>query len=319
MERRVYFMSPRGVCVLDDGGRPVYIGGRVARLISDEMDPDWRPLICGAFNGLRDQVVYTIKTSGADRPNVRLAVEFDRPESGEGILNPLVAGHRFSRYEGPDISALGSVVATDVGPTRLVGGTSDGFMVWMDEPNTKRLMHADGEPESMQVVGGQLLSGYIPLSVEPLRGTTARWGNGQSDEILFVATDAAGRKRLYNRALRLIDVGASVAVFVGLPICLWSTKEIDADAPHLEKRGYWLDVQRAIGSGKLFADLHRNRAQLPMGTLEIDLSEPYSSEELGPCLQEARSVRIVFRTDGQTASQFELIDLVIRMLVEDNR
>ena len=323
-EGRLYFISDRGPHVLVVGQRdPIFIGQRILDYLAEHGDPDWLVSVSAAVNRARSQFVFTVKRRDERVALERFGIEFEQPAEGVGITNPIIAGHRFSFYREPAVTALGSVVSKTGGPARLIGGTADGFLVWMDEPSSVRSLISSPEIVAPTAGPGGALTGVANLALEGWRGAVIRWlesGVVKEARILTGATDALGAFRVVDDEGELIVPLAGSALSLGLLLHRWSTKEVDAETPWLEKLSIWLDVSRSLGTGRLAVDLFRNQSETPMGMAAIDLTLPYFSEDIGRHLQEARSVRALFRTDGVEPEQrFELYDLCFRMTLADNR
>ena len=334
LEGRLYFLTDRGPSVffaLDQ--EPVFIGKRIQRYFRDDVDKTYLTSVSAGINQLRDQYVWTSKDRSTHLIQDRFSVEFDHPFDGDAAVNAVIAGHRFSQYEGPQLVALGSVVPKDGGPHVLVGGTVEGFMVWLDRSDTRAmLMGFDDDiwgALTLQHATGSIFSGTYDNLFEGPRGAVLRWLDAAKVEQFGYIVQAYLDQ---NSDLRIIIQGDgkqeapvppnTSTVSVGALLPHWSTREIDFGSPHIEKQGYFLDVSRAIkASGQLTVDVFRNLSATPQATKPtLDLTKAYSSEEIGRIVQEARSVRFLFKTVTPAVDiDFELIDLTVRLARTDNR
>jgi hypothetical protein len=124
-------------------GIPVYVSDKILGFVTEEVDRRYAHRISAAVNRQRKQYVMAMRLVGRPLTDVRMAVEYDA-----GLLDtPLdareSAGFRFARYEGPNVTCLASVRSPDGGPDKLIGGTEEGLVLWMDAPDT--MLHGAGE------------------------------------------------------------------------------------------------------------------------------------------------------------------------------
>ena len=261
LEDRIYYMSDRGPMVLMPDYTPFFVGWRIQNLIPEFDGIAMRSCAAG-INRQRGQVVMSARKHTSTRMNSRIGLEFQHPMKGEDTMRAeLIAGHRFSLYEEPAACSFSTLQREGDPEFRLVAGTEEGFVVWMDRDDTQLSMRGD-----------------------KLEGTLGSIGTGT----------------LASR---------------------WSTKDMDLEVTELDKLLHYLDASRPEGlTGTLTVEVYRNRASSPIGTFDIDLSKPFSSEELGLHLQEARSFRLLFKLpDNHSGTIWELLDLVVRHQLVDSR
>jgi hypothetical protein len=333
-EGRLYFVSDRGPMVLFDlEEEPIFIGRRIAVYFGDTMEPGYMPRVTASINRRRAQYVFTAHDRTLHLAEDRFAVEFDHPADGDAVVNAVIASHRFSKYQGPRITALGSVVARDGGSRKMVGGTAEGFVVWMDREDSRTLMmgSASGVWGSTTLIAGvgNVFTGTVDNVFEGPRGAPLRWLDSSKNEqfgyILQAYLDA-------NSDLRILLVGDGAAVSpvpvvgatvsVGALLSRWSTSELHFDVPWLQKEGHWLDVTRAVkASGQLKVDAYRDLASTPETVqATLDLTKAFSNEELGSIVKETRSLRLLMRTVTPDVDvDFELLDITVRAAQTDNR
>lgn len=115
--------------------------------------------------------------------------------------------------------------------------------------------------------------------------------------------------------------GTTGAIGTGALASRWSTKDMDLDMIEMDKLVHYLDASRPHGlTGTLTVEVYRNRATSPIGTFSLDLSQPFSSEELGLHLQEARSFRLLFKLPAShSGTIWELLDLTLRHQIVDSK
>ena len=335
LEGRLYFLTDRGLAVffsLDQ--EPIFIGKRLQKYQRANVDNSYLTEISAGINRLRDQYVWTSKDRSTHLIQDRFAVEFDHPFDGDAAVNAVIAGHRFGQYEGPQLVALGSVVPKDGGPHALIGGTVEGFLVWLDRTDTRSIMMG---PDSdiwgaltLVHTTSNIFTGTFDNLFEGPRGAPLRWLDSANVEQFGYVLQAYQDD---NSDLRILIEGngkqeapttivTNATVSVGAQLARWSTREIDFGSPHVEKQGYWLDVSRVQkASGQLTVDVFRNLATTPMTVQPtIDLTKAYHSEEIGRIVQEARSVRFLFKTVTPAVDvDFELLDLTVRLALTDQR
>lgn len=101
----------------------------------------------------------------------------------------------------------------------------------------------------------------------------------------------------------------------------WSTKDMDLELNEIDKLVHYLDASRPEGlTGTMTVEVYRNRAAAPIGSFSIDLSQPFSSEELALHIQEARSIRLMFRLpSNHSGTIWELLDLTLRHQIVDSK
>ena len=333
-EGRLYFVSDRGPMVLFSlEEEPVFIGRRISPYFSDTVEPTSLPLISAAINRLRDQFVFTAHDSALHVQEDRFAIEFDHPAEGDAAVNAVIAGHRFSKYQGPRVTALGSVVSKDGGPHDLIGGTAEGFVIWMDRSDVRTVMMGPTVgvwgATTLVAGAGNLFTGTVDDVFEGPRGAPLRWLDANGDEQFGYVIQSYLDD---NADLRILLAGdgtavapapvVSATVSLGALLARWSTSEVYFDAPHLEKEGYWLDVTRVLkASGQLMVDVYRDLASAPEAEqITLDLTEAFSAEDLGRIVKETRTMRMLMRTVTPAVDvDFELLDVTVRAAQTDNR
>jgi hypothetical protein len=332
LEDRVYYVSDRGPMLLvpsqtPSGLQAYSMGTRVQPYFRDEVDQRYLSSISATTNRQRNQFVFTLKGSGRLLPDERMSLEFDHPLRGPAQVNELVAGHRYSRYRAPAVVSLASVQSRDGGVSRMVGGTQDGFVVWMDDDRTSRSMLGPGDAWGDSLLttdGAGAVTGSVDMSLEGPRGSVVRWfANGQENEAYVLAAyESGGSTYLVVRgsSSALLQAPAG-AVTVGQQLYRFTSFVFDAQATDLEKRIDFLDVSRsADSSGTLQMDCFRNLEPDVEGTRTITLSDSFSTEEVGSILQESRVAAFLFRNQTpEVDDEFELLDIVVTFHLTENR
>jgi hypothetical protein len=324
---RLYFVSDRGPKVMIDGWEPFHISRRIQAYFHDTAERSSLPLIQSTLNRKRAQYVFTIQGSSATEMRERFSVEFDHPGNGTDTLRAeLQAGHRFSYYDGPAVTALGQAESYDGGLFSVIGGTPEGFLVWMDRDDTRTvltgpLVEAAGVPlwGDRTLAWTTSLAGDIDSDLEGPMGLDLRWYISPTEsrrKCLFRGSELyfSGPTQTAAAALTAAALPSGSTVSVGAQLHRWSTRHFDAGTPDLDKRLYYLDVTRTIEpSGQLTVDCYKNNTTTVDGQATILLTEAFSSEDIGHILQLARSFRFVFRTQTpQVDVDFELLDVLTR-------
>ncbi len=333
-EGRLYFIADRGPMVLFSlEETPVFIGKRIAPYFSNTIDHEALPFISATINRRRDQYIFTGHDASLPVGEDRFAVEFDHPADGDAAVNAVIAGHRFSKYQGPRISALGQALSKNGGPHVLVGGTEEGFIVWMDRSDVRTVMMGPTAniwgSTTLTAGVGNIFSGTVDDVFEGPRGAPLRWLDSSDAEqfgyVNYSYLDDNGDLRMLlaggDASVSPVPV-SSATVSLGALMPRWSTMAMSYDRPELEKEWVFLDVARkAMASGQLHVDVYRDLAAAPeSGQPVIDLTKSFETEDLAGCAKEARVLQLVMRTKTPAVDvDFELLDVTVRASVTDNR
>jgi hypothetical protein len=143
-EDRHMGMSDRGPIVYTGQGLPVWVGHDLEALFTEGRAAKRAPEVVAAVNRLRNQYVATYVADGDYDTGRRISTEFDSALSGAATKARDPSNYRYSLYEAPLITALGVVRLEGGGIERLVAGTRDGFLVWLDHPEALRVLMGDG-------------------------------------------------------------------------------------------------------------------------------------------------------------------------------
>ncbi len=337
LEDRIYYVSDRGPMVLLDGFQPFYVGNRLQTYFTDTIDKASLGKIVGAINRQRNQYVFTVKAAARTRMDQRFSLEFQHPTAGADFERAEMAGgHRAGLYEGPACTALGTVEPRGGGPEILVGGTDQGFVVWMDRQDHRMALSgpvivAGATPlfgSRTLTVGATALAGTFDRTLEGHMGQVLRayQAGEQQSYVLFTAND--GQERVYlegplQEAIAwLTSKGVVAGAIVSLAAMLWrwSTKAFDCGTIDLDKRFYFLDASRKPSGGTIYLDPFRNGETTPRASLAVDLAVDYTALEVGSIIQEARVARFLFRSQTPAVDiDVEIFDLVMRLADNDPR
>jgi hypothetical protein len=336
LDDRHYFISNRGFHAYTGTGDPVFLGtpvhdtfsGMAANVVADKL---YLGDACLAINRARDQCVLAFRATGQNYMRDRITTEFDHELSGVTVGNRLPAGHRFSRYRGPAFTALGSVLERGTGTAILVGGTVDGFLVFMDRSDTAlELMGATAAAWGAQTAtltsGGT--TGKLPISAGAVdtilagqRGTAVRWLEGTTEReafVLFATTSA-----IYLDRQITVAVPTSGTATLGAQVPYWETRWFDFGAPEQRKHARYLDIVLAPQSAgtavvQVFTDFGTtNRLLTPNGSAwTLDLTAGFQRVNLNAIQARFFKARVSLVTP--TVNQrFELAEMVFRFTGED--
>lgn len=228
----LWFVSDRGVQVsqrtgVTNLGKPEYVGENVERFFTNVVDLRRLPRCSAAINRTRNQFVVALRTVDEKRTNARISAEL----SGQDIA--------FSRYLGPNVTALATVQARESGADLVVGGTEEGFMVWMDREDTPLLLLGP-DPLSwgayqVQSYGGVYAStlalnartvGTVDTDLAGPMGVTLRFNDAAGVERMVSVLGSDGTTMLFAEPL-LAAIPEDTQVMVGAPNVRWETPWLD--------------------------------------------------------------------------------------------
>lgn len=318
----LWFVSDRGFQVsrrdgITNLGKPTYVGERVERFFSNVVDLRRLPRCSAAINRTRNQFVVALRVLGSTRTNARLSCD----QSGEDIA--------YSRYHGPNVSALATVQSREAGADLIVGGTEEGFMVWLDRADTGLLMMGPGAKVwgALQVQSyGGAYSTDVALDVRTAQtldtdlagpmGVTARFNDagGVEREVALLGADST---YLHYAEQVLEPIPDDRQVMMGAALLSWETPWIDMGNPERRKVALYLDLvldtQDAQPTGKVYCAVYADwDRDLIRYTEIIDLGEvPY---RLDLSQVEGRWLKLLVQHAPDTSDvRFDLAALVWRV------
>jgi hypothetical protein len=195
IDDRLYFMDTRGVQMMLPYGDPVRVSEMIEEFIDYGADRLDITRTHSAVNRRRGQYVFTMKEASSNYRDVRYAAE----RVGE-------TEHRFTPFRGPNLTALATMWDRLGDDHAFVGGTEEGFCVWLDRRDTALAMLGDVEgawgASSVTVGAGAappigtvaVSSGTVDTSLSGPRGAVLRWLSGSTEitaVILGVSSDGA--------------------------------------------------------------------------------------------------------------------------------
>ena len=240
-----------------DLAQVAWLSEKIERLFKEDLDPAFSDRSSACANRLRGQYLVTVKSLASNFSDERIAA-----------MGPI-----FGRYRDPRITALATVRDPAGGIQRIVGGTHEGFLVWMDREDTALLCMGTNEEDSgssaVRVAGAGststailLGSGYVDTDLDGLRGTVVRWrvggalvtsangarvfNVGGTDYQATILSCEGGILHLSEPVAVLPDPTADATV--GGQVHVWTSKQFDFGAFALRKRFSYLDVEVEAGS-----------------------------------------------------------------------
>ena len=153
----LFFMSDRGLQVCMRRGvtnlaEPQYIGDNVSTFVQDDVDSRALVRAYAAVNRKRNQYTLSLKGLGEDRQSRRITLDL----TDEGPV--------YSLYRLPNVTALASVQSKSNNVERLVGGTEEGFVVWMDREETPFAMRGQQYTLYGTIYGKAVLQVFDPVT-----------------------------------------------------------------------------------------------------------------------------------------------------------
>ncbi len=313
----LYYVDPRGPYALPSQGQPVFIGGALHDYFDGGIEKQSLARIAGAFNRKRSQYVFTARDATQPLMDRRFSYEINEARGGMGVERAFKA----ASYRGPNITALASVDDKAGGAQILVGGTEEGYIVWMDRSDTSLAMLGPGEawgarslvasaPGSTVSVG---VTGTTDVEFSGPRGAYLRWMNGTVEQratVLF----ASATKVYFDRPVSSPPANAA-ALVLGALRPYWKTKWFDLGVTFGQKRTYYLDVTRTVGTGSLVLETRRDFVSTILDTLSLPLNVAFGHL---PTTVKGDFIQASFREPFAAAgTSFELTDLVWRADVTD--
>lgn len=326
LDNRVYFLSDRGLHLVSRGsgtnlGVPVHVSTFLENYFSTVLDKRYARVLVAAINRARDQYVIITREVGATRAFTRISMEHNVQREGAELQAWTSGGHRFSRYETPYLSAIGQVQSSPGGPERFVGGTDDGFLVWMDRDDTQGVFFG-----TAAVWGAQLLvassgassaavpisSGALDTDLEGPRGATMRYLDAGAVERSVALLGASS-------TVLLLDESPPAAIPTGGTLLLgvlahsWETGWFTAE--NLERKKLWNQVNldcRKESSGTLLMQVYVDKNDTtPVVSRTVTLSDVKIELQLESL--EATWLKLKFTAPfPNVGTRFDLAGIVVR-------
>lgn len=253
-------------------GRPQFIGNDLQTFAQDDIDPKRLPRASAAISRGRGTYIVVAKLSADPRNTTRISALMEDTQA------PIVC----SSYRGPNLSCIASVQDKRGGIERIVGGTEEGFCVWLDDDRTRMLLFGE-DPRAFGATELTVFAGVtnptqtgfdcgdtssVDSTLEGARGVTARYldSNGAEKEVLVLGVEGS---RVHFAEIAQVAPVTNAEVALASLDAFWETAWIDTGNPRVDKR--LLDttlVFRKEVEGELLAEVF----------VDFDMSAPVQSE-----------------------------------------
>ncbi len=320
IDRWLIFMGDKGLYAAQRGSvtnlaQPLWIGERVELLTQDRLDRTRIARASAAYNRRRDEYVLAVQANDTDRQWQRVTLE---------VMNQSV---RFGLQENPRVRSLGVVEDLGGGIERLIGGTEEGYVVWLDRRDT---------PYAMMGVQAEMFGKVTVQSAEAgtAYGIRITQGNQELDQTLDAARGAPIVYKDSTGAIRrptvlwsegnyvLFDekqtglIAITQLLAIGQARRTWETPWMSLGDPEIMKRLHYLDfVFKEEATGKLRGEVQTARDDFQETldqTFEIDLTKGRHRQPMRSVLGHWLKVRVV-DLEAQAGPGFELTDLILRV------
>ena len=329
---RLYYLSDRGVEVYTGSGVPLWISRNMEEFFTSTADPDELDMSDAARHREKNQLIFLVKVVDDEYPRNRVSVEFDHELSGAQLQNREPALHRFARYEDPNLTAICSVQRRGGGVQRLVGGTEEGFAVWLDRSDANLALIGDTETtwgaQTLTVNGtgsdvALPVTGTIDTELECARGARVRATTGQEAVVLFAKN---GRLHL-DRKLASVPASAT-GLTLGQLEQVYETPWLSMGNPHETKLLKYLYLTMAAEtSGTLLVEVFNDRLKendqlattTPLVSETITLSRGKHRVDTGRMEGEHFKVRLSTPLGQNPGQRFELMQMVFTVQDTERR
>lgn len=301
IDGRLYLLSDGGISMLTRAGvtnlaMPLNTSGNVIDLFADEMDraEDLRYVACI----YRPRNQYILLYRGVDEAEMdrRLSIEMhDEPK--DALRRQSVSdAHCYSKYQGPRLTAIASVRSLSGGREQLIGGTKDGFLLFMDRDDTQlHLMGATtevwGTPSGTASASAQSTR-FIDLAfaltggtaLEGIRGTPVHFVDTNGAEYTVEGLFQDSQKVYFDREADAVPAINSFFT-IGQQQHLWETRWLDMQNPQYLKNLSYLDfLYRLEGSGSMRMEVFMDMDETVRGAdNNVDLSIAPKEYPVGNC------------------------------------
>jgi hypothetical protein len=323
LDDKLFFLSDRGMQYaarsgVTDLARPRWAGERISRFFTETLDVREVGRASMAVNRRRNQVIFVAQGVGESEPRHRVAFEINEDEEIT----------RYGRFEDPNLTVIATVARSGGGVDEVIGGTAEGFVVWLDRRDTALCMlgfeqasfgwpvlTVDAAPDTnigLSVDDGTL---RVDSSLEGPRGAMLRWkdANGQLLQVTLLGQDSGDL--LFAEAILPTERALLNAdVTVGSPLFTWETPWLGlADFERLKEVefiDFWFE-RRA--SGIVEIELLTDYSDTVKAHRTFDLSKPPPYQMFEASQVQGNLFKLRVRNPDLTPYQaFELVDIVWR-------
>lgn len=333
VDGRAYLFSESGLILLVRGGiTNLSVASNVSRNVSNLMQTDIDRaddlLYVGCYYRQRDQYMMVYRGTGEIEMDRRLSSEL-KTRTDQVNYQPYQPDlHTFGIYQGPRLTAIASVHTYSGDFEALIGGTDDGFLVFMDRGDTQlQLMGTTlpiwGSPTPATSAAAQgtsyaLLSGATADSaLEGMRGAISRYVDAGGVERAVYVLAAVGQTLFFDRKADAAPQ-SSKALTIGGQNHHWETRWMDLQDPQYLKNLAYLDfLFQRQGAGEMIATIFRNSDLVTVaGEADVDLTSPETEYPAG----NAEGYRFKVRIDSPqlvTGTAWDLSGIMWRLKDED--
>ena len=335
-DNRVYFLGERGLGVVSRYGNtnlgiPVYISSNVQELYQTNADRSYDNMVVGALNEKRGQYIHTYRPLGETRPTKRVVAMFKNTEGGADG-NPLLVfnadSHAYVLSDVLALSALGTVPGA-AGQPLLVGGTDDGFMVWMDRADTQ--YHLMGETAGVWLTNpttatSTTSTNYVQINalaisdtdLEGARGILMRFLDGSGTERSVRLLGSSGKFLIFDEVAGSAPAASGTLTF-GAQTHYYETGWMAfGDAQQLKNVTYMDIVAKKVSTGLLRVDFYRtgigdaNDDTVVIDSHDQDMSA--ARRQVSPRGLDGRWLKVVVRSVPLTTkAAVSISDLIFRL------
>jgi hypothetical protein len=281
LDRTLLWYGDRGLYVYQrqegatEIGNSNWAGERLKHFFANSVDRQEAHRASAGVNRVRHQYVLAFRGVGEQLTDRRVSFN----------------GMGFGLYRDPNVTALCDVQPEGGGPPRLVAGTEEGFLVWMDDTSTQLLLlgpvaAADGAPSHVADAGSTsstlLIAGVTELDgeLEGMRGSVVRW---QVAGVDYQATVLGVDGRLVHLdSEQAVLPPLDAVVTVGEQRHVWESKWFDLGNFEKRKRLQYMDLELApVSTGQVDFYFYVNRngsvfvkriPNIPMNGSELQLT-----------------------------------------------
>jgi hypothetical protein len=276
LDNTLFFLGNKGPYAYNGSGIPRWIGESVEQLFNyGGLARGFASKYVAAIDDLKQQYVLTLREAGKLYTSHRLSAQANEK------LQRMVLG----RNEGPNLTALGRFADPLGGCARLVGGTDEGFVVWMDREDTALVMLGPDTStwgdSSLVITGASTATklivsgGTLDTDLAGPRGAVVTTSDGDA-VVLFAEPGALHLDRA------LASTPAAGTVPLGAPTRYWTTRWLDLEVSEAKKRPRFLDVVHTKeGSGTVTVTAYQDFGATAYPLKALDLSAGFTRIPIG--------------------------------------
>lgn len=329
IDQEVYWLSSdRGLYFYSGAGGPVWLGKDVSDSFAGsnvELPVDARELRRAslAVNRAQDQIVMCLQSSAEAVMRRRFSIEYDSALSGAALGD--ASGFRYASYKDPNVTALGSADRTSGGPQRLLAGTAEGFLAYLDREDTQLHLAGSSWNVSSVTLGAASTTSNLVLAapvsgltdLEGIRGAPLSWTSGG---VTYEATAlfSDGSSIYLDRPVASAPATGTVVSIGAIP-WVWESKWLDMGNFEEKKEVHYLDLVLTPQAGgtatiEFFRDFEASPAAIVISgvlatSATIDLTRPTARFALGEIACQHLKFRI--RSDSPGV-KCEVVGAVLR-------